>query len=172
MPGGSLFGVFVHPAPSWTCTGGTGAINYTDVCGVPAAPFGSQATRVVTAANSGSAIALPVFGLLSETDTTVTAPCSSASDFGVLPFAFIATLGSTSFGNWTSTVNAHTPSVTPRIATQTTTSGAQVGDSLVAPGTGTIILNPQMVPGYSAVGNCASASTTFTVKTNQGVIYP
>lgn len=169
MPAGTIT-TAAHPAPSFSCTGCTGPINVTDINGAPSGPFGSQATRVVTAANSGSAVSMPVFGPLSELDMTVTAACVGASNivFG----SFVATLGSTSFGLWTTTANAQTASATPRVMTPTTTSGAQGGDSLVAPGAGTLVLTGQSLPAYSNVGNCGSASTTVTVKTNQGVVYP
>ena len=170
MPGGSPWSIVSHPAPSWSCTGCTGAINITDVTGVPLGPFGSQATRVVTAANSGSAVAMPVFGPLTEADVTVTAACSGASNmtFG----GFTATLGSASYSTWAPTVNGQVASGTPRVITPTTSSGAQSGDVLTTPGAGTLVLNAQEIPAYSSVGNCGTASTTVTFKTNQGVVYP
>lgn len=172
MPGGPPFAITAHPAPSWSCTGCTGAINVTDVTGVPVGPLGSQATRVVTASNSGNATPMPAFGPLSELDMTVTAACGGASNIGFEQTMFIATLGSTSFGSWNPTANALTASVTPRVVTPTTSSGAQTGDSLVTPGANTLLLAGQAQPFYSAVGNCGSASTTVTLKTNQAVVYP
>jgi hypothetical protein len=172
MPGGPPFSITAHPAPSWSCTGCTGAINVTDITGVPTGPYGSQATRIVTASNSGNATAMPIFGPLSELDMTVTAACGAASNIGFEQTMFTATLGSVSFGSWNPTANALVSSATPRVVTPTTSSGAQSGDSLVTPGTGTLILTGQTIPFYSAVGNCGSASTTVTVKTNQGVVYP
>lgn len=171
MPAGAVT-AFSHPAPSFSCSGCTGAINVTDVNGLPTGPFGSQATRVVTAANSGNATPMPVFGPLSELDMTVTAACSGASTVGPESVYFTGILGSTSFSSWATAADATQPSATPRVMTQTTTSGAQSGDSLVAAGVGTLILAGQTIPQYSSVGNCGGASTTFTVKTNQGVVYP
>ncbi len=171
MPAGTAT-LSAHPAPSFSCTGCTGAINVVDVNGLPTAPFGSQATRIVTAANSGSATAMPVFGPLTELDMTVTAACSGASNVGFEQTMFTATLGASSFGSWNPTANALIASATPRVVTPTTSSGAQSGDSLVTPGANTIILTGQSLPFYSAVGNCGSASTTVTLKTNQGVVYP
>jgi hypothetical protein len=113
------------------------------------------------------------FGQLTELDETVTGACSGASNLQFLSGpAFIQTLGSATLGTWGPTVNAAIANATPRIMTPTTTSGTQSGDSLVAPGTNTWILGGQLSPQYSAVGNCGTASTTFTVKTNQGVVYP
>lgn len=172
MPGGPPFNIFAHPAPSWNCSGCTGAINVTDVTGVPAGPFGSQATRILTAANSGNATVMPVFGPLSELDMLVTAACSGASSIGLEQTYFTATLGSTSFGSWNPTANGLISSATPRVVMPTTSSGAQSGDSLVTPGAGTLILLGQSIPFYSSVANCGSASTAVTIKTNQGVVYP
>jgi hypothetical protein len=172
MPGGAPHAIGVHSAPSWSCTGCTGALNVLDVTGVPTGPFGSYATRVVTAANSGSATMMPVFGRLSEVDMTVTAPCSGASNIGFEQTMFTAVVNSASFGSWDPTANAAISSGTPRVVTPTTSSGAQSGDSLVTPGTGTLLLLGQTQPFYSAVGNCGTASTTVTVKTDQGVVYP
>jgi hypothetical protein len=111
---------------------------------------------------------------LSELDMTVTAACSGASDFdaAVGGGGFISTLGSASYSIWNPTVNAQISSGTPRIITPTSSSGAQSGDSLVTPGAGSVVLLGQQLPGYSAVGNCGSASTTITAKTNQDVVYP
>jgi len=115
---------------------------------------------------------MPAFGPLAELDMTVTAACGGASNVGFEQAYFIATLASTSFGTWNPTANAAIASATPRKVTPTTSSGAQTGDSLITPGAGTLILTGQSIPFYSTVGNCGSASTTITLKTNQGVVYP
>lgn len=164
--------ITAHPAPQWSCTNCTGALNVLDVTNVPTGPFGSTVSRVVTAANSGSAIAIPTFGQLTELDMTITAACSGASNFGFLQSMAITTLNSSVIGTWNPTANGLIASATPRKVFPTTSSGAQSGDSLATPGAGTWLVNGQVQPSYSSVGNCGAASTTVTIKTDQGVTFP
>lgn len=172
MPGTS-WSLTTHPAPSWSCLGCTGPVNVLDITGAGAAglPYGSYASRVVTAANSGSAIAMPGFGGMTEVDFLVTAACSGVSNIN-LQDPFITTLNSATVSQWDPTINALIASATPRVITPTSASGSQSGDSLVTPGAGTNLVTGQISPKYSNVGNCGSASTTVTIKTNQGVVYP
>lgn len=174
LPGTGSPTIAAHPAPSWSCVGCTGTQTVTDLASPSASglPYGSYASRVVTAANSNT-VAMPVFGLLIEEDITVTAACSGASNFGLEQTYFYQTVGSGTISqSWNATVNAQTPSTTPRKIFPTTSSGGQGGDSLTTPGVNAWFVSGQTIPFYSNVGNCGSAATTFTVQTNQGVVYP
>lgn len=173
MPGTpGTFRVTTHPAPLWSCVSCTGSPLITDTMGGPAGPYGSYAQRIVTTANSGSPIQMPIFGQLTELDILVTAACSGASNIGFEQTATTMTLGSSVFGSWNPTANALISNATPRKVFPTTSSGAQSGDVLTAPGAGTWLVYQQQLPFYSNVGNCASASTTVTIKTDQGVTFP
>lgn len=174
MPGtAGAFTVTDHPAPSWSCLGCTGAQAVLDITGAAASglAYGSYASRVLTAANSNTT-AMNTFGALTELDITVTAACSGTANVAFAQSMFYETLGSATLGVWNPTVNGLTASATPRVITPTSSSGAQSGDSLATPGSGTWLLSTQTIPLFSNVGNCGSAATTITAKTNQGVVYP
>jgi hypothetical protein len=86
---------------------------------------------------------------------------------------FIQTLGSSSILIWNPTVNARIASETPRTMTPTATSGAHSGDNLIAPGTGTWIVNNQIGPEFSsALAGNDPVSVTIEISTNQGVVTP
>jgi hypothetical protein len=175
-PFGTLgYAVTAHQAPSFSCVGCTGAQAILDVNSASASglPFGSYMSRVVTSANNANN-PMNTFGQLTELDVTVSNACSGASNMTFFNNSAVTfqTTGSHTTGTWLPTVNAAIANGTPRVMTPTTTSGAQSGDSLVAPGANTWLFTGIISPWYSTVGNCGTASTTFTVKTNQGVVYP
>lgn len=171
MPG-TTWTVTTHPSPSWLCSGCTGDMNVLDITDRPRGPFGSNASRVVTAANNTESGITPLmlFGALVDLSVTVTAACSGASnwDLGAGGVDYMI-LGSSSLPAWNPTVNAATASGTPRVITPTGSSGAQTGDSLATPGSGAWLMFDQQVMRYSNVGNCGSASTTVTIRTDQGI---
>jgi hypothetical protein len=107
---------------------------------------------------------------MTETDWTITAACSGASNFEWVPVNPVQIIGSASTSTWAPTANGLVANAAPRVMLPTTTSGAQSGDSLAAPGSGAWLLNGQDEPAYSTLANCTTASTAVTIQTNQGVV--
>jgi hypothetical protein len=82
---------------------------------------------------------------------------------------FISSLNSTAVRSWN-------PTIDPKVAVErvifpTMTSGAQSGDSISAPGTGTWLLSNQITPKFSSIpGDIGNTSITIEMITNQGVV--
>ncbi len=172
---GGFASVVVHPAPQYFGAGNTGPNSVTLNPPVQGAPLGSYYTQVITAANGNPAspIVPYIWGQMTETDWTITAACSAASNFEFVPTNFIRTIGSSSTsGTWSPTANAQTANAAPRQMFPTTTAGSQSGDSLTAPGANTWLVVGQQNPAYGTVANCGSASMTVTIQTDQGVVNP
>lgn len=170
--------VFVHPAPKFTCTNCTGSDDAIDLSnpGAAGVPIWSYSKRIYTQANGAPTTpVVPLFGALTSLNVTVNSASSAAGamTFNINnPFVQIEGSSSTST-HWNPIVNAKVASGTPRNMTQTTTSGAQSGDTLVAAGTGARLVNDQVSPEFStapAGGDPVSVTVEFT--TNQGVVYP
>jgi hypothetical protein len=164
-------GVRTHPAPQFTCTNCTGSADAIDLSGAPAgAPLWSYSSRTYTSTTAAQVI--PVWGqLVNVTMTPTTAYTGSSSINFNLDGPFIAFVNTTSTPLWN-------PVITPKIAgkreiSQTTASGAQVGDSLIPPGAGTWLLSNQITPQFSALpSDMGATALTVKIQTNQGVVNP
>jgi hypothetical protein len=174
LRGGTALDLRAHPAPKFTCTNCTGSVDAVDLSGAPAgAPLWSYSKRTYTG-NSAHTLA-PVWGSLvsvkMNVSTTYTGSQPSINFNLDGPFV-INSGGSAVF--WY-------PMINPTIAGErdlfpSSVAGAQSGDSLSAPGTGTFLLNDQITPKLSADigGENPSVWPTITIeiKTDQGVVNP
>jgi hypothetical protein len=167
-----------HPAPKFTCTNCTGSADAIDLSNVGAAgrPIWSYSKRTITQ-GAPSVGFIPIFGQLTSLNITVNSASNAggAMNANLSGGALVQLFGSTSVGTlWSDpTINAKIASGTPRVMTQTTTSGAQSGDTLTMPGANTWIVNNQIEPGFSsppAGGDPVSVTYEFTL--DQGVVYP
>lgn len=169
--------VNVHPAPSFTCTLCTGSVDAVDLSNPGAAglPLWSYSKRTLTATNGNPTTpVVPVWGALVSANVTVSVAYTGASLSLNFNNPFVQIPGSSSAASWNPTVNTKVASGAPRVMTQTTTSGAQSGDSLVAAGANAWLLNNQLSPEWSANISGSGDPVTATVEfiTNQGVVYP
>jgi len=151
---GGVASVKTDPAPEFTCTNCTGSADAVDLSGAPpGAPLWSYSKRTYTG-NTASAL-IPIFGKLDSVEVNVTTPYTGGSSLNFnLDGPFILT--GTARTIWSPTVN---PKVAgERDITATTTSGAQSGDSITAPGQGTWLLNNQITPQFNT--NISGQSTS------------
>jgi hypothetical protein len=160
----------VHTAPKFTCSGCSGDINAVAFGPDPAhGPYGSYFQRVYTSATSTPTI--QVGGNISSVDFNATAANTGG---GTPTFAFASSLGPIVINStggssrWNPLINNNLTG--DRNVTLTGVTGTQTGDSGLAVPDSTQSLLIGVTPQY--IGTCTGCSTTLTIQTNQGVVYP
>jgi len=162
--------VKVHPAPQLTCTNCTGSFDAVAFSSAPpGAPAYSYWLQTTTGATTPAVIG--VWGsMVSVTMTVGPVYGGASSPTFSLDGPFVDYLNTTTRTVWSGEI------VNPKVGGQrvmlpTTTSGAQSGDTITAPGGGAWLESAQITPHFSSTpGDIGTTAVTTEIITNHGVI--
>src|SRR4029077_11678758 len=154
---GGVAAVRVHSAPKFTCTNCTGSADAVDLsqAGSAGVPLWSYSKRSFNSASP--VVAVPVWGQLTSLQYTMPVPYTGASALLFGGIGFITTLNSvtvTDYEPWINAAVAGTRTIFPTSAT-----GAQSGDGLTVPGSGTWFVNDQNIACYFVIDITHPCST-------------
>jgi hypothetical protein len=154
----------VHPAPQFTCTTCTGSAQALALSrATPGLPLWSYFDQTYVSATTP--FLAPIWGSLVNLSVAVNVAGNGGSGFN-LSGPFVDILNTTTRTTWTNDLINGAITGT-RNTTPTTATGAQSGDTWLAPGAGAWWENDQMTPTWT--GTVGSGSIRVLMTTDQGV---